>query len=278
MKKFLLIFTSGLALTLGLMACKNPAESNAGWNLTNVIPLDSIGAVGIASAENGNLWLADADNNRLIKVNAAGAVREIYTGFERPMHIINRGNALLIAEYGADRLSVFQAPKRDTLGLDAGFDAPSGIDRENGLTATADFYNHRIVLLNGKTVQPVGKKGTGPGQLTYPTDVQFAHGKMFVADAYNHRVQVFTPQGKHLLTFGEKEKMNAATGIFVSDKNVFVTDFENSRLVIYDLEGQLQGILSETLNKPTDVVQIEDRLYVLNYSGRSISVFRNLSI
>ncbi len=276
MKKAVLIFVSGLVLALGLVSCKNPAKSNAGWNLTNVIPLDSIGAVGIAAAENGNLWLADADNNRLIKINATGAVREVHPGFERPMHIATRGNALLVAEYGADRLSVYQIPKRDTLGLDVGFDAPSGIDREAGLTAVADFYNHRIVLLDGKTVLSVSKKGTGPGELTYPTDVQFAHGKMFVADAYNHRVQVFTPQGKHLLTFGEKEKMNAATGIFVSDKNVFVTDFENSRLLIYNLEGQLQGILSETLNKPTDVVQIEDRLYVLNYSGRSVSVFRNL--
>jgi DNA-binding beta-propeller fold protein YncE len=276
MRKPVLILASGLVLALGLMSCENPAKSNAGWNLTNVISLDSIGAVGIAAAENGNLWLADADNNRLIKVNAAGVVREIHLGFERPMHITSRGNALLVAEYGADRLSVFQAPKRDTLGLDAGFDAPSGIDREAGLTAVADFYNHRIVLLNGKTVRPVGEKGTGPGQLTYPTDVQFANGKMFVADAYNHRVQVFTPQGKHLLTFGEEEKMNAATGIFVSAENVFVTDFENSRLLIYNLEGELQGILSETLNKPTDVVQIEDRLYVLNYNGRSVSVFRNL--
>lgn len=260
---------------LAWTGCKNNSKNNASeWLFEKNIPLDSFGIVGIAAADGGKLWLSDADNNRLIKITTEGQILETQDGFERPMHIAARSGVLLVAEYGSDMVRAIRHEQTDTLVFPDTFDAPSGVDMDGSKTAVADFYNHRIVFTDGANNLSFGKKGNAAGEMTYPTDVQFAHGKLWVADAYNHRVQVFDLTGKHLKTFGEVEKMNATTGLFVSEKQVFATDFENSRILIYDLEGNLKQVISENLDKPTDVLQVGAQLFVVNYNGRFVSVFR----
>jgi NHL repeat len=273
MKQKAPFYTLLLCCALGVFACQNSSKSNAGWEFSSMIPLDTLGVIGIAPAENDHLWLADADNNQLLQIDQGGNVLFSIGGLDRPMHISKRNDVLLVAEYGADRIRLIKPGVKDTLPFQNAFDAPSGVDRENGKTAVADFYNHRVVLSDGKKEQVLGGKGSQAGQMTYPTDVQFAHGKLWVADAYNHRVQVFSLTGKHLQTIGESEKMNATTGLFVGPEQVFVTDFENSRLLIYDLDGKLKGIIAENLDKPTEALQIGNQLYVVNYQGHYLSVF-----
>lgn len=267
-----------LAALLGGTGCKSDDKAiHNNWVFEKNISLDSFGIVGIASAGGDNLWLSDADNNRIIKITPVGLVLETLTGFERPMHIATQHDKLLVAEYGADLIRTVHHGKIDQLNFPETFDAPSGIDLSGHKTAVADFYNHRIVLTDGLTNLTFGKKGTGPGELTYPTDVQFAHDKIWVADAYNHRAQVFDLTGKHLKTFGETEKMNATTGLFVGETQVFTTDFENSRILVYDLDGKLNQIITENLDQPTDALQIGHQLFVVNYRGRFVSVFANYS-
>ena len=67
--------------------------------------------------------------------------------------------------------------------------------------------------------------------------------------------------------------MNAATGIFVSDKSIFVTDFENDRILVFDFEGNLQQEISEKIEKPTDILVEKNVLYILNYRKSSINVY-----
>jgi NHL repeat len=275
MKHFKISALFVLVVLLYCPACKNSTnEAATNWVFDKKIALDSFGIVGIAPAESGNIWLSDADNQRLIKINTEGKVLDVQDGYDRPMHIAEEKGVVLVAEYGSDRIRAVQQGKSDTLAFPETFDAPSGVDVEGDKIAVADFYNHRIVFTDGITNLTFGKKGNAAGELTYPTDVQFAHDKLWVADAYNHRVQVFDLMGKHLKTFGEAEKMNAMTGLFVGDAQVFATDFENSRIVIYDLDGNLKQVISDNLDKPSDVLNIGDQLFVVNYNGRFVSVFK----
>lgn len=263
-----------VALTFGTGCKRGKKQDSSVWTFDEKIALDSFGIVGIASAGDGNLWLSDADNNRLVKIKADGQVLETQDGFDRPMHIADRDGALLVAEYGADLIRAIHHGHSDTLDFPESFDAPSGVDMEDNKIAVADFYNHRIVLTDSTANLTFGKKGNATGELTYPTDVQFAHGKIWVADAYNHRAQVFDLTGKHLKTFGEAEKMNAMTGIFVGETQVFVTDFENNRILVYDLDGNFKQVIADNLDKPTDVFQFDNQLFVVNYNGRFISIFK----
>ena len=68
--------------------------------------------------------------------------------------------------------------------------------------------------------------------------------------------------------------MNAATGIYVSTSQLFVTDFENDRVLVYDLEGKLVQEISEGLEKPTDLLIENESLYIANYKGKNLMEYK----
>jgi len=262
---------------IGLFAsCNNPTKQQAApatWKYNKTISLDSLGPVGIALDKDENLFITDADNNRIIKMNPEGKLLQIFENFDRPMHVSWRDTSLFIAEYGADEISKLSHDQKETLASKFEFDAISGVDEYRGSLYAADFYNHRVTCQTQDSTFEIGSKGKENGQFTYPTDIQIENEKIYVADAYNHRVQVFGLDGKHLLTVGEAEKINAATGLFVTKNNIFITDFENSRILVYDLNGLLIQVLNEGLDKPADVIAKDSKLLVVNYHGRSISQY-----
>ena len=71
----------------------------------------------------------------------------------------------------------------------------------------------------------------------------------------------------------KNRKLTIATGIEVTDTNIFVTDFEWNRILIYDLNGKLIHIIDEHLNKPTDIDMIGEKLFVSNYGSGSVAIF-----
>ncbi|MFT6808190.1 MAG: DNA-binding beta-propeller fold protein YncE [Saprospiraceae bacterium] len=134
-------------------------------------------------------------------------------------------------------------------------DAPAGVSKQGESMAIADFYNHRILYFDGATWSSLGgKKGKAPGAFDYPTDVQILGDMIYVADAYNHRGQILDLEGNSVLVFGEEEEINAATGIFVTDDLIALTDFENDRVIIFNNEGKVLQRIEDPLHKPTDVM------------------------
>jgi len=190
--------------------------------------------------------------------------------FERPMHIDIEKGTIYIPEYGSDQIIKYSNDEKSTMEVPDSLDAPAGIDIHNKEIAIADFYNHRIVYFNGKDWRTFGKEGKKVGELYYPTDVQILSNKIVVADAYNNRIQIFDKDGNSIQTIGESEKMNAATGIFANENELFITDFENDRVLAYNHKGELQQIISENIDKPTDLVIKDDILYIANYKGKNI--------
>ncbi len=242
------------------------------WVEDIVITLGDIKPIGLTYFDN-TIWIADGDQNKVVKLSQNGEVIKTYTDFDRPMHITSDENRIYIPEYGSDRVIKLEEDQRSVLSIGDSLDAPAGVAVYKNEIAIADFYNHRVLFFDGTQWNSIGSKGKEEGEFHYPTDVQVTSDKVFVADAYNHRVQVFDKQGKFLMVFGETEKINAATGLFVSDRQIFVTDFENSRVLIYNLEGDLNQIINSGLNKPTDIIMIKEDLYISNYEGKSLNKY-----
>ena len=265
-----------LALTaFSIVTLSSCEEENSEWVFAEEIDLGEVGIIGIEyQAESDLLWVSDGDNNRLLKVRRDGSIAEEVEIFRRPMHLSYREGVLYVAEYGADRVVAVSGEDRIAVPLPQFPDSPAGVDVKGDRMAIADFYGQQIILIVGEEDRTFGTEGSGPGEFHYPTHVRFQGDKLFVADAYNHRVQVFDSENNHLLSIGERDDLDAATGLFVDEESVFVTDFENHRLLIYKHEGELQQIIAENLKTPTAVVRHGNELFVANYQGRSISVFR----
>jgi len=184
--------------------------SDSKWTYNEKISLGEITPIGIVY-DSENLWISDGDNNQVVQTDLQGKVLNTHTGFERPMHMAFKNDQLYIPQYGNDTITILKNGTRTNLPIDIELDAPAGLDISGDNIAIADFYNHRLVLKTKSGWTTIGKKGrNAPAEFHYPTDVHFAENELYVADAYNNRIQVFDLNGKHLKTFGRSEKMNAS--------------------------------------------------------------------
>jgi len=73
-----------------------------------------------------------------------------------------------------------------------------------------------------------------------------------------------------LQVIGEKDSINVATGLTVHKGQLFVADFYNNRILVYNLSGNLTQTLSGHFDKPTDIRAIGVDLYIPNYGSYSI--------
>ncbi len=95
----------------------------------------------------------------------------------------------------------------------------------------------------------LGEIGSGPGQqpgqFNAPREARVHRtGEIFVSDANNHRIQVFSHQGKLLRMFGEKgsgpgQLLRAHGLVFSPDfTRLYVVDVDNNRVSVFDPAGK----------------------------------------
>lgn len=262
-------------IVVGLLlvgSCKEKEELPKEWVFVKTIQLEGVNPIGITEF-NGKLWLSDGDHNRLVQIDAEGKIEQTIDSLERPMHIDATEETIYIPQYGADNIVVLKSGKREVLNLTDSLDAPAGVSVLGKEKAIADFYSNRILYSDGNDWISFGKVGKAKGEFYYPTDVQLTDSLIWVADAYNNRIQAFDKKGNFVKMMGQDQKMNAATGIFVSDTEVFVTDFENDRILIFDHDRNLKQEISKHIEKATDLMVFNAQLYVINYRNGQVNVF-----
>jgi hypothetical protein len=67
--------------------------------------------------------------------------------------------------------------------------------------------------------------------------------------------------------------MNGATGLFVTEDQLFVTDFENQRVLVFFQDGQLAQVLEQGLEKPIDAMVMNDTLYIVDYKKSQMNLY-----
>jgi len=272
-----------LSCNLFLLSCsgnktenKQQSKNNrlTEWKFVRLISLDSISPIGIV-AQNNFLWVSDVANNQIVKINLDGKQLNSIKGFQRPMHLDIDKNKIYVPEYTSDTIQIWDNGTKTTLSIKEKPDGIGGVSVKGKTIAIADFYNNRIILQQDKKTTIIGKEGHDDGELYYPTDVQITNNLIYVADAYNNRVQVFDWEGNHKQIIGWNEHIKVATGLKVTENQVFIADFEGDRVLIYSLYGKLLQILNNNFNQPTDIEIVGNTMYVVNFKGKSITIFEN---
>jgi DNA-binding beta-propeller fold protein YncE len=167
-----------------------------------------------------------------------------------------------------------------------------------GLTFIADIENHCIQILraDGRHVRRVGGFGKEPGQFNALQGLVVDDEEMiiYVADTYNHRIQVFethSPDASDMKVvriigeFGKEDGLfNYPVGLTLHGDQLFVADTGNDRIQILSKEGEhirSIGLLGkhetnktgEPLFKlPHDVCIIGKTLYVTDLGNHRIQV------
>ena len=274
--KVVFVLIAAFLGTLFLFSCRGEQEKkteiNSQWKFVKNIDLNNVNPIGIVAQANF-LWLSDVDSNRIVKIDLDGKIIESFDGFQRPMHIAIQEDKIYVPEYISDTVKTIENGIVSTLALKENTDAIAGIAVNGNTFAVADFYNNRIILQQEDKTTIVGKEGLKDGELYYPTDVEISNDLIYVADAYNNRVQVFDFSGKYVRMIGWNQNIKVATGLKITDTQVVIADFEGNRVLIYDLNGKLLQIVSGKFKQPTDIEIVSNTMYVVNYKGSSISVF-----
>jgi hypothetical protein len=113
---------------------------------------------------------------------------------------------------------------------------PEGIAVDNsGYVYIADEWNHSVYKLTldgnflAKWGNPAGNSGSADGEFNYPRDIAVDDkGRVFVADSLNSRIQIFSSDGEHLLSFGDTTQFHFVYGIEVdSYGGLYVADGNN---------------------------------------------------
>jgi hypothetical protein len=139
---------------------------------------------------------------------------------------IDSSGRIYVADSGNDRIQVYFPNNQGgivwgTQGTGIGqFNYPQGISvPEPGHVFVADSHNNRIqyfilsdVCPQGSTivqtgvcfVREWGKSGSGDGQLKRPADITISNNVVYVVDANNNRMQLFTKEGTFIKKFGSE--------------------------------------------------------------------------
>ncbi len=183
---------------------------------------------------------------------------------------------------------------------------------KDGQIYVAEEFNHRISIFNpdGTFASSFGQLGQvyvegdpyfnkisgadSGGVFNRPSGIAIGpSGNIYVADTWNYRIQVFTPDGKFLNSWGQRGEFGdkaqpepfdgfwGPRGIAVdSQENVYVADTGNKRIRVYSSNGEyLRDIGSAgsevgQLDEPSSVtIGADGLLYVADYWNKRISVF-----
>jgi sugar lactone lactonase YvrE len=226
--------------------------------------------LGIATDSEGNIWVADTENNRVEKFNSKGEYLLQFgkegTGngeFKAPKGLaIGPSGNIWVVDSGNNRVQKFNSKGEYLLKFgeegsgEMQFNSPAGITFSGTNGFVVDSGNNRVQKFNlnstPKFLAQFGKEGTGNGELKSPTGVLVEASHIWVTDTGNNRVQKFNAVSfNYASQFGGKGsgdgQFNSPTGI-TSDfqGRIWVVDSGNSRAEKFNHEGEYQDQFGES--------------------------------
>jgi DNA-binding beta-propeller fold protein YncE len=111
----------------------------------------------------------------------------------------------------------------------------------------------RVYSTSGQLITTLAGYGSGPSQLNSPMAITVVGNRIYVADAGNHRVQVFGLDGAPQLRFGALDTaglgFNYPRDVEVgADGSIYVLQSVNSVVTVHDAGGNLTRSLNLSLN------------------------------
>src|SRR5207302_4723388 len=122
---------------------------------------------------------------------------------------------------------------------------------------------------DGRVELPIGRSGSGDGELNRPSGVAVdQHGDVYVADCGNNRVQLFDADGRYV------EKFIGDATLSKSGRNYMLTNARPNRLrEMANLEPQ------KRFRGPKSVrVDAQGRMYVADYGSYRVQIYQKEAI
>lgn len=245
----------------------------------------------------GNLYLTDYYNNRVVEYNASGEYIRAYGSrgsgigqFIKPSGMaIDLNGFLYVADTYNNRIVKFkdinqngtiEAEEWQTWGQAAGngnvqFNKPMGVYVKGTEVYVADTYNYRIAHFDYtdavNTWESFGVKGSGTAQFILPYDVAVdSQDNIIVSDTFNNRVQKFASDA----TYIEQYIVNMPYGLSIDNNdNIYVAERMTgfikcvNKALTFGGKGTTAGLFTNPVGVNVDARQ---RLWIVDVTSGKI--------
>ena len=110
-----------------------------------------------------------------------------------------------------------------------------------------DWQEHTVWICDseGRLIRRLGREGSGPGELRFPSGIAVFEDRVFVVDTDNRRVMVFKKDGTYVDDFRLDFPMTS--GILVSKNGQIAVNslWEPTLFTVYDMDGGVLGSRGE---------------------------------
>ena len=159
----------------------------------------------------------------------------------------------------------------------------------------ADHNNHRVTVFDAKGafLRSFGSQGSAASQFNHPTGLAFSTGTglLYICDTHNHRVCIYDAEGGWVRAVGGKRgdadgELSEPSHVAVcqspldsSQDRVYVTDYGNDRVQVYDQEGKFLLKIGKTGKErgefiaPIGAAIHADTLYIVDRGNHRVQVF-----
>lgn len=257
--------------------------------------------MGVVSRGDGIVYVADMDANNIRVIDFNKHTMALYSekvpvGLPIGLALDSRGILYVADAHGKQVLKYDD--RRQLLGaIGAGqLGKPTflALDEARGRLYVSDVVSHEVLVFDpgtGKKLFSFGGKGGGKGQLYGPQGIAIdKEGRIFVAEQFNTRIQVFDAEGRHLYMFGsrgDKEfQFEGPRGLaFDSQGNLFVAEARKAAVLVFSPDGTPLTALGggRTTHQlgftlPTAVfVDGNDRVYISDGMNKRIAIWQMLT-
>jgi len=259
----------------------------------------------ISVGPNGDLYLVDGVNNRVLVLNSRGKTNFSFGRegagpgeFKHPLGIdISDEGKVFIADSGNHRIQVFDL-KGNFLRM---FTVTAGLQEKpsdpvdvlaspfKDYVYVSDNDNHKIRVYDqsGNFQFQWGKFGEGPGDFRYPGILaKNNNNEIYVVDVLNTRVQKFDPLGNYISDIGSwgvlQGQLFRPKGVAVDSRNrVFVSDSYMGLVQVFADFGRFLGVICESNNQKHFITPVglfieqkNDILYTVEMRKNKIHVMK----
>lgn len=203
-----------------------------------------------------------------------------------------KGNGRILVADSVGGVIFSFSPDGDFLGLigQGIVEKPAGVavQPHTGRIFVADVGTHQIVVLepDGRLAWRLGKRGSGPSEFNYPTNIAFeTSGRFYVSDSLNFRIQQFTAGLGFIRSIGKQGDVpgtfSQPKGLAVSPAgHLYVVDSRFESIQVFDYEGRLLMYFGDEGTGPGQFwlpagvfVDGNSRIWVADSYNRRIQVF-----
>ncbi|HEX8120887.1 MAG TPA: choice-of-anchor D domain-containing protein [Solirubrobacteraceae bacterium] len=214
----------------------------------------------------GEVYVADQANHRVSVYGTSGTFAR---AFGSGVNMGGSGNP--------DVCTTASTCRSGFVGAGAGqLNNPYAVAVSGGEVYVADASNNRVSVFTtggafmrafGKDVNPTsgnpdictsattcraGSQGSGDAQLSFPLGIAVAAGEVYVADASNNRISVYSTAGAFARAFGTAGngagQLSFPFDISVSGGEVYVADQNNNRITVFSTDGTFARAFGKSVN------------------------------